>query len=327
MRLLRRKRATPYSELPEFQTGLVVLTRGGRWHLLNANAGIAADGPDGRSPGSAELTGSALADAFGRSWARAKEGAKRVRGLDDWIRVLNPVTPTNEDDGLAAAWHEFFLGGGVAFSVRTRPEGGITAVRCCWVWPAAGRERVHAGTRPADRLAVTGSDDWQPLTLDPASWQEAPMWMDAATWLRARAADDSRCAAWWVAGADGAPDMAIADRSEAAAALQAWWSREAAEAAGLARYGLPAGGLAWLHWDPAGSPRADGLGAVLGFGRGEGGVELLWADADASTDGAPRTGWRVAGDRLDLDRAEQVAAEALATGARPTTVDWQPVSR
>jgi hypothetical protein len=323
MRLLRRKRARPYSELPEFQTGLVVLTRGGRWHILNANAGITPDGPSERG----ELTGPMLADAFGESWARAKDGAKRVRGLDEWIRVVSPVAPTADDDGLAAAWQAFFLDGGVTFSVRTRPEAGITAVRCCWVWPVARRERVHAGTRPADQLAVTGSDDWQPLTLDPVSWQEAPMWTEAAAWVQARAADDSRCAVWWVAGADGAPDVAIADQSEAAESLQAWWSRKAEEggaSAGLARYGLPPDGLAWLQWDPKRSPRADGLRAVLGFGRTDGGVELHWCDATAE-DASP-TRWR-ATDRIDLAQAEQAAAEALTTGTRPTTVEWQPVSR
>ncbi|MGE5831247.1 MAG: hypothetical protein ACM30G_23220 [Micromonosporaceae bacterium] len=321
MRLLRRKRATPYSELPEFQTGLVVLTRGGSWHILNANAGIA---PDPR-PARADLAGPALAAGFGESWARAKAGAKRVRGLDEWIRALHPDTPEGDDDGLAAAWQEFFLGGGVAFSVRTRPEEGIIAVRCCWVWPAAGRERVHAGTRPADRLAVTPTDDWQPLTLDAASWREAPMWTDAAAWLRARATDDSRCAIWWAAGADGAPDAPIADWSEAAESLRAWWSGAAGPAAAtteLARYGVPPAGLAWLRWDPAGSPRADGLGAVLGFGRDAGGVRLYWGDP--ATGSAPPRRWQA--EPVDPDRAEQVAAEALATGGQPTTVEWQPVS-
>ena len=319
MRLWRRRRRVGDPEGPEFQTGLVVFARGGRWQVFDATAGI----PEQAPPGASGIDGGELAEAFRSSWIRAQDGVHRVRGLDQWIRAV--TTAGDSEDGLAAAWQEFFLDGGVVFSVRTAEQAGITAVRCCWVWPAVGRERVHAGTRPADRLAVTGSDDWQPLARDPAAWRDAPMWTEAAEWLAGHAAVDSRCSAWWVAGADGAPDRTVADAFEAHDVLREWWAGESTDLASVGRYGL--GALAehvWLRWDPRTSPRPDGLAAVLGFRRAGDGVEVLWWDI--SSDGRP-AGPELAvgsgGIGWGIDEAEDLATRAVFSPARPTTVDWQ----
>jgi hypothetical protein len=329
MRLWRRRRRSRDPEGPEFQTGLVVLARDRRWRVCDATAGI--PGPETGAP---TIDGAAVADAFRRSWVRAQAGARRVRGLDEWVRaVANPGHETGDEhdqerrDGLAAAWQEFFLGGGVVFSVRTAEDEGITAVRCCWVWPTAGRELVHAGTRPADRLAITGADDWQPLARDRAAWLDAPMWTEAADWLAGRAAVDSRCSIWWAAGAGGTPERTVADAFEGHEALRDWWVGEARgeDAAAVARYGLGASAEhVWLRWDPRSSPRPDGLAAVLGFRRARDGVEVLWWDI--GDDGAPSGPERAVGSGgagWGIDEAEELALRAVLSPGRPTTVEWR----
>jgi len=322
MRLWRRRPKVGNPEGPEFQTGLVVLTLGGRWRVFDATAGI----PEEALPGTPNINGSEIAEAFRRSWVRAQGGAQRLRGLDQWIRAVTPAGVGS--DGEAAAWHEFFLAGGVVFSVRTAEEAGITAVRCCWVWPAVGREYVHAGNRPADRLAVTGADDWQPLARDAAAWQDAPMWTEAADWFAGRAAVDSRCAAWWVTGADGAPDRAVADGGEAHDALTGWWIGESEDVAAADRYGLGAPAEhVWLRWDPRTSPRPDGLSAVLGFRRARDGVEVLWWDiGDDGTPAGPGRAVGSGGGRMGIEEAEDVALRAVLSPVRPTTVEWQRAS-
>jgi len=322
MRLWRRRPKVGDPEGPEFQTGLVVLTRGGRWRVFDATAGI----PEQAPPSVPSIDGSDIAEAFRRSWVRAQGGAQRLRGLDQWIRAVTPAGLP--EDGVAAAWQEFFLAGGVVFSVRTAEDAGITAVRCCWVWPSVGREHVHAGNRPADRLAITGADDWKPLARDAAAWQDAPMWTEAADWFAGRAAVDSRCSAWWVAS-DGAPDRAVADAPEAHDALSDWWAGEIADDdSTVSRYGLGAPAEhVWLRWDPRTSPRPDGLAAVLGFRRAGDGVEVLsWDIGDDGTPAGPERAVGSGGAHLGIDEAEDLALRAILSPDRPTTVEWQRAS-